>query len=91
MTIAIPTIMLHLLFILATIALRSSAFSPIRIFANEERPSFSKSARTRLKYAALDDPMSKADSTKSGCPFLIQKYEFRTFDVPVLFGTGKHR
>ncbi|KAL3765313.1 hypothetical protein ACHAWO_010002 [Cyclotella atomus] len=40
----------------------------------------------RLQYAALEDPMSKADSTKSGCPFLIQKYEFRTFDVPALFG-----
>jgi hypothetical protein len=43
---------------------------------------------TRLQYAALD-PMSAADSTKTGCPFLIQKYEFRTFDVPVLFGSGK--
>jgi hypothetical protein len=43
----------------------------------------------RLQYAALEDPMSKADSTKSGCPFLIQKYEFRTFDVPALFGAGE--
>ncbi|KAL3788466.1 hypothetical protein HJC23_011418 [Cyclotella cryptica] len=49
-----------------------------------------RSSRTRtpseLKYAALD-PMSQADSTKrGGCPFLVQSYEFRTFDVPVLFG-----
>ena len=74
---------IRLLFLIAATA---AAFSPgIAPFTGLKHPQ----ASTRLHYAALD-PMSKADSTKSGCPFLIQKYEFRTFDVPILFGSGEY-
>ena len=74
--------MIIILFLIAATAAFSPGTAP---FKRLKHPPSS----IRLHYAALD-PMSKADSTKSGCPFLIQKYEFRTFDVPVLFGSGKY-
>ncbi|KAL7478866.1 hypothetical protein ACHAW6_004619 [Cyclotella cf. meneghiniana] len=69
----------------------SSTSSCSAVTATTAALSCSKPARnaripSALKYAALD-PMTQADSTKrGGCPFLVQSYEFRAFDVPILFG-----
>jgi hypothetical protein len=81
--------MVRSLLLAALAASESNALSLTPLLGHRSvKPSNFRPA-TNLRYAALEDPMSKADSTKSGCPFLIQKYEFRTFDVPVLFGAGE--
>ena len=94
-TMATTAILLLISLVLDTLPPRH-AFTPAspssRAFNFDPRAPIASEAsarRTALRYAATD-PVSRADSSKrGGCPFLVRSCEFRTFDVPALFGSGE--